>query len=523
MIVNSDGDVRIDQIRQRFLLLTGLSTVELTEEPAGPEMFLRFTVGRDAPLYRSALSAIDQELPSDDPFHGRLSLLVERKRDVLYSMEIEVLRSLIVRSLRVTSDRIQEGPLIDFIPFGGGEENRVIQPVNHAILGRRGVGKSTLILIAYKRIVLGGNIPVWVDLQAYHGRTDYKAALEILLEIFKEIIEILKRDFVNCNAQPLVDATHNIQLATGETQGKEVSVDYVRKLVPQLRLRVRDFTRTVQKQIFIFIDDGHLLGPELQPVVFDIIHSLFKGAGGYLKVAGVKNLLCLYDPATMTGLQPPNDIQLIPLDLTLVDPAAAREHLIGVLQRFLTRCGLKGTGEIIHSRAIDRLVWCSAGVPRDFLWLFDRSIGFAIQHRRKRIGVQEVNLAVGEFGQEKMAELEQDTTEKGDTLRNSLNRLQRAALDQYKSNSFLIRQETDDEGYKSLQKLVDLRLVHLIHPSITPSRSGEKYEAYLLDYSFYTGLRRRHGLSEIKIKANEPPKYETLRRLPKIGLNTLQP
>jgi len=75
----------------------------------------------------------------------------------------------------------------------------------------------------------------------------------------------------------------------------------------------------------------------------------------------------------------------------------------------------------------------------------------------------------------------------------------------------------------ALQKLVDLRLVHLIHPSITPGKAGERYEAYLLDYSFYTGVRRRHGLSELKIRTKEPPKYAELRKLRRIELGEIVP
>lgn len=128
--------------------------------------------------------------------------------------------------------------------------------------------------------------------------------------------------------------------------------------------------------------------------------------------------------------------------------------------------------------------------------------------------MQEVNLSVGEFGQSKMSELNEDTTDEGESLRAYLDRLQSTVLDQYKSNSFLIRLDSKHVGYQAVQKLVDLRLVHLIHPSITPGKAGKRFEAYLLDYSFYTGMRRRHGLTELEIHADEPPRYAELRRLP---------
>lgn len=35
------------------------------------------------------------------------------------------------------------------------------------------------------------------------------------------------------------------------------------------------------------------------------------------------------------------------------------------------------------------------------------------------------------------------------------------------------------------------------------------------------GMRRRHGLSELQIHADEPPRYAELRRLPKVDLNAV--
>jgi len=194
---------------------------------------------------------------------------------------------------------------------------------------------------------------------------------------------------------------------------------------------------------------------------------------------------------------------------------------VAILEKFLTSCGIRRRVSLIPDAAIERLVWCSAGVPRDFLWLFQTAMQHALQNRRGRIGVQEVNLAVGEFSQAKMTELAEDTTESADDLRELLENLQDKCLTELRSNSFLVKFAPRRRGYELLQKLMDLRLIHLLHPSINPGRAGERYEAYLLDYSFYTGVRRRHGLSELHITAETPPRYRELRRLPKVDLDGL--
>ena len=55
-------------------------------------------------------------------------------------------------------------------------------------------------------------------------------------------------------------------------------------------------------------------------------------------------------------------------------------------------------------------------------------------------------------------------------------------LEKQRVNGFLIRSEQSPER-QAVEVLSDLRLVHLIHQTITPHKAGERYQAYLLDYS----------------------------------------
>ncbi len=514
--MNSNGSVHVaasEAIRTRFLQLTGLNDVGIVEEKAGPEVFLGFEVGQDAPLYRHALAVIDRELGPSDPFHGRLSLKVLKEKYNLHSKETDLLRSLIARSLRVTSGQLSEDLVVEFVPFRGREEQTITQPANHVILGRRGVGKSTLILLAVRRLSASGHLPIWMDLQPYRGRREAGCVIEIL----REVLVLAVKD-TQVDNQHLVQAQTILDKAADRRTASE---SYVQTLLPQVRHCIRNFTQASHKHVYVFLDDAHLPSMELQPFLFDAVHSVLKGAGGWLNVAGVKNLTSLYDSGRSIGLQVPHDAQPINLDLTLTDPGAARNHLLTISEKFLVTCGIRRRASVIPDSAIERLVWCSAGVPRDFLWLFQNALLHALQNRRRRVGVQEVNLAVGEFGQSKMQELAEDTTEESETLRTLVDNLQRQCLDILRSNSFLVKSTPHVRGYKLLQKLMDLRLVHLLHPSITPGRAGERYEAYLLDYSFYTGVRRRHGLAELRISSQAPPRYVELRHLPKIDVQDL--
>jgi hypothetical protein len=507
----------IQRVKQRFLELTGIEDLEVQEEQVGPELFLCFTVGQDAPMYRRALGVISRELGPESEFRGRLTLKIRGDKYTLKSEETQLLNSLIAKSLRVTSDVATGDVAVEFVPFKGGEEQTISEPANHVILGRRGVGKSSLILLAVGKVSSAGNVPVWVDLQPYNRRSEADCVAQVL----RETLHLAGRRFRGADSsfQRLLEPAAE-PLTRLIERGSSTEQD-IRSAVPAVRGRVRDFTQQSGKQVYVFLDDAHMISPELQPLLFDAFHSVLKGAGGWLNVAGVKNLTRLYDSSRAVGLQMPHDAQPVNLDLTLTDPGAARDHLVAILEKFLSMCGIKRRLSIIPDRAINRLVWCSAGVPRDFLWLFQRAMQHALQNRRSRIGVQEVNLAVGEFGQLKMDDLASDATENSELLEAFLQRVQEKCLTEARTNSFLARRTPRKRGYELLQKLVDLRLVHLLHPSITPGKAGERYEAYLLDYSFYTGIRRRHGLSELTISSDSPPKYAELRSLPKIDIEAL--
>lgn len=507
------SDWTLEQIREKFLDLTGLADIDIDTERLGHDHFVRFLVGQDAPLYRRALEIIDRELSTKSSFHGRLTLKPTKEKFTLASNEADLLRSLITRSLRVTSGKLSEDLTVEFVSFRGREEQTISQPANHVILGRRGVGKSSLILLGVKKLSASGHLPVWLDLQPYRGRTDPGCVVEVLREILQ-----LAVSSAQSGRQSLNDALNTLAKLTHRSVIQESDVQSV---APLIRQHLRAFSAGNRSRLYVFLDDAHLISKELQPFLFDSIHSVLKGAGGWLNVAGVKNLTRLYDPTRGLGLQTPHDAQPVNLDLTLTDPRAARDHLVAILEKFLLTCGISRRATLIPDAAVERLVWCSAGVPRDFLWLFQTAMQHALQNRRSRIGVQEVNLAVGEFGQSKMNELAEDTTQDANSLKVLLDRLQEKVLDELRSNSFLVRYAPRKVGYDLLQKLMDLRLIHLLHPSITPGKAGERYEAYLLDYSFYTGVRRRHRLAELHISSEAPPRYAELRTLPKIDVESL--
>lgn len=211
----------INSIRAKFLDLTGLRDVEVKEEHVGLETFLSFKVGRDAPVYRRAVAIINTELPDESEFRGRIILGVLNQKYDLKSKETELIRSLITRSLRVTSDRALADLIVEFAPFRGGEEQTIVQPANHVILGRRGVGKSSLILLGVRRLSSTGKIPVWIDLQPYRGRSEPACIIEILREVVEGATKPPNGAVQTASKEHLADAAELLEKSSRDRQPKD--------------------------------------------------------------------------------------------------------------------------------------------------------------------------------------------------------------------------------------------------------------------------------------------------------------
>src|SRR5678815_3805896 len=167
----------------------------------------------------------------------------------------------------------------------------------------------------------------------------------------------------------------------------------------------------------------------------------------------------------------------------------------------------------IRDRAFERLVWANAGVPRDFLQMFAAAIEHAARAGRGKVELTDTNLAIGELGQQKLADLERDARNEEGRLKEALTAIENYCLGKKKINAFLIRSGSSVE-YKSVGTLSDLRLLHILHKTITPHKAGERYEAYMLDYSLFTGFRRRPNINQIMPADGKQFRAAELRKIP---------
>ncbi len=493
----------------------GATGVRTQHTLAGGQPFLKFVVGRDAPVYKYALRETQKGISAENKFRGALGLYPQKSERFPESLEATVLLSLLTRSTRaVAQDTSDRGFSIPYVPFQNREDHQLAQPASHVVVGRRGVGKSTLIRRAVEILKATPAIVAIVDVQAYASLSGDDLAREILYDVVSAFADDVGR--VSEVLKKSIDVTALTNVASELAQGSIVPA----LAVPRIKRALDGVTKATGNNAFVFLDDFHLLDWNAQPKILGLVHGALKGANGWLKVAGLRSLLNYYSASTREGLQVPGDAQAISLDLTLENPEAAEGHLRAILESFLKAIGYSVSPSVLPDATFRRLAWANAGVPRDFLQMFARSVEHARRNKHTVVTLSDVNVAIGEFGQRKMDELSQDARNSEGDLRKMLAALESYCLDDKETNAFLLRSERYEER-RLVHILSDLRLVHLISQSITPDRAGERYEAFILDYSLFTGFRRRPNIREMIPKEGQFKAAE-LRTLPKVSAGFLE-
>jgi hypothetical protein len=372
---------------------------------------------------------------------------------------------------------------------------------HHLIFGRRGAGKTALMLEARRRLV-GKKYAtsLWINVQTYRRENASRTfawigqrLCELVLSTFQSKTTVPE---VVTSAAKLRDELENLTSSASQTAPAIIP------LVPRLHGIVRRFVDSTASPLFIFLDDFHYLPRAEQPILLDIIHSVVRDTNAWLKVAAIRHLSRWFVAQPPTGLQIGHDADQIDLDLTLENPSNAKLFLEDVLSSFAEHAGISSLLSVLSTSALDRLVLASGGVPRDYLILSAR----AIQEARKRegsriVGVQDVNKAAGEAAKAKIEELQDDAASDAtvsSAILRGLEILRKFCLEQKTCTYFRIdfkQKEALPSPYGVVQDLMDLRLTHLIERSLSDERAaGRRSEVYMLDLSQYSGQRLRRKL-----------------------------
>jgi Cdc6-like AAA superfamily ATPase len=409
-------------------------------------------------------------------------------------------------SLTVDKNTFGEDFLARYTESVTGLEKDIVVHANHVVYGRRGSGKSSLLSYAVHYLKQLKLPAFWVAMQAYASRNDSQVIASVLAEIFQQGSSYL-------GSENELGPLSNDLLALGEADDESAVSKKLLRLVPRMRKLLAEVTAP-DKPLTIFLDDFHVLGRDIQPELLGTLYSLARGNRIFIKLSGIDQLTNLWDGSTKRGLEAPHDVQTLLLDHNLTSPDQSKDHIKTILDRHAKYCGLPGIEYLAADSYLDRLVLAAAAVPRDALSLFSKSVARSILKKQKVVSITSLNAATSEAVEDKLKDIESDiSTSQKAAVSACLERVKNFCLSKQKKNAFLVKIANSNPAYAEVQKLVALRLVHVLHEGITPHKAGERYVALMLDYGFYIGIRAAKSIDLFPDKPRQMAVRE-LRTLP---------
>ncbi|GAA5166881.1 hypothetical protein GCM10023321_58720 [Pseudonocardia eucalypti] len=412
----------------------------------------------------------------------------------------------LVQLLTSRSSTSEAHPSLAYIPNNRANLAAATSTRHQLVFGRRGAGKTALLLEARRLIREQHFTTAWLNMKPLRNEGPERTFLYVTRILFDSIATDLSgRGLSNVQFHERLQETRSrirVLLEKAALKAGEVG-----RLVPEMQENIRLITTILGGRVYLFLDDFYHVPTIHQPEVLDFLHSITRDADVWLKVASMRHLTKWYRPSPPIGLQTGQDVDIIDLDLSLQDPAAAASFLQKMLTEYCTTVHISTTASVITREGLDRLVFASGGVPRDFLTLAASAIQTDRgRHAARAVGISAINQAAGEAARAKTGELDDALASNAGysaQAAQALTRVRDFCLDERGFTYFRIDfrdKEKNPDEYGILTRLLDVRLVHLIDPSVSDNhRAGERSECYTLDLSQYSGYRLKQGIRVLDI------------------------
>ena len=385
-----------------------------------------------------------------------------------------------------------------------GYEDQIVSAANYIVYGRRGSGKSSLLAYAMHRCKQQGVPYVWVDMQAYADRADSSVAADVLVEVASQL------EPYSPNPSEMQAVQRALQDLKSRPDGEAERL--LLRLLPRLKTAIAEIASS-KGNISLFIDDLHVVAQDAQPRLLARLYAVSRGNRCYLKMSGIEQFSRPWDSKKNLGLQPPHDAQVLKLDYNLTMPDKSRDHIQSILDAHAKFCGLPDVAYISGQGVLSRLVWVAAAVPRDALNLFAQAITRATAQNQRRVSITSVNAAASEMAEQKMRDMQQDARGEEARTHGILDEIKKFCVTEKRKNAFLLEIKNEDPIFRLIQELIALRFVHVLHEGITPHEAGRRYQALMLDYGFYVGIRAAKSVDLFQ-KEPKTPTAQELRKLP---------
>ena len=415
--------------------------------------------------------------------------VITRLKDGIKDPKATELASLLTARSRTSETQ----PSLAYVPDTAQNILAAITPRHYLIFGRRGTGKTALMVEAKKRVENQGYPSSWINIQPHRG----EPVNRILVWICLNVCARMQVFYLNRERTPhILTLISRLRDDTDKLLAKqEISTDEISRLIPNMQTVIRRFTDTNASRFYIFLDDLHYLPSVEQPKLLDLVHGAVRDSDAWLKITGIRHLTRWFQANPPLGLQTGHDADHIDLDVTLEEPSRAKTFLEQVFLSYAKHVGISSLSSILSPTALDRLVLASGAVPRDYLTLSARAISQAQKREKaRRVGVQDVGQVAGDAAKVKIAELEEDAASSEDTpsrikgLDHILTFCDEKSCTFFRID-FRDRQNHPDE-YSIIRELMDGRLIHLVRASLSDiQKAGRRYEVYMLDLSQFSSER----------------------------------
>lgn len=476
---------------------------EIKQRSDGP-FFMLLASSPSERLFQAVARA--QEKADETNIYKTRATVAKRRtapRDRLGLPEARLFRTTISESLTVDRYSFGTNFFDRYIRSVSKVEDQVVGDNNFLVYGRRGSGKTSLLAYAMHVLARDGTPFAWVSLQAFRGRSDVMVSVDVLADIFSQVLNFR-------NTEELETATSS--LCALRDLSDERAREKLERLIPQLRKAIGPRPGASQG-VTIFLDDIHVIGLEYQRQLLSDLYAICRGNMCYVKVAGIEQFSKPWLGSTQSGMQPGHDIQVLKLDYNLTTPDKSREHIESILDAHAKFCGLPSIRYLAGPAVISRLTWAAAAVPRDALNLFVTAMAKASAKRQTRVSVTSVNESASEVTEQKLQEINDDSSEEQAVLREVLEDIKNFCIKEKGTNAFLVEIRNDSPLYGYIQDLIALRLVHVLSEGITPHEAGRRYIAVMLDYGFYVGVRAARRVS-LFLRDPKVILAKSLRKLP---------
>lgn len=308
--------------------------------------------------------------------------------------------------------------------------------------------------------------------------------------------------------------------AASEEQTTYVShkVEYLHQNILRFQHFFKELSDLSDGPSFLILDDLYHIRKADQAKVIDYFHRVAKGNGMWVKIGTIKHRSQWYEHSDPPiGMKLGDDAKEINLDISLEKFETLKTFLRQVLENLVLEKPPLSIRDLINPSAIDRVIIASGGVTRDFVGIFAGSIAVARNrgndhHRGPKIGLEDVNLAAGDYDSNKREEFKLDSADDRAVLEEAFARLVTFCTETSKSNVFLVSQKLTGTVRESIDQLIDLRMIHPVKSRVTLKKgaAGELYEAYMLDLSQYTAARKVHDFHMVDLSSTD--KDEAIRK-----------